>query len=108
MIEKIFKCKVSFNDKNNAFVEYAKRWVKTWFHSLDNEEEHKYSYHRFIAFMDSDLARQGLGHAHAHILEGYLFESFHQKEHFMVKYVRIYTRYFEGSTSDQAEHETGL
>jgi hypothetical protein len=32
-------------------------------------------------------------------------ESFHQKEHRMVKYVRIGTQSLEGSTSGQAEHE---
>jgi hypothetical protein len=41
--------------------------------------------------MDSDLVKEGLGHAHVHILEGCLVESFHQKEHCMVKYVRMDT-----------------
>jgi hypothetical protein len=55
---------------------------------LDTEEEYKHSYHQFLSFLDSDLAKEGLGHAPAHILEGYLVESFHQKEHRMVK-VRV-------------------
>jgi hypothetical protein len=55
--------------------------------------------------MDSDLVQEGFGHAHAQILEGYFIESFHQKEHRMVKYVRMDTRSFEGNTSAQAEHD---
>jgi hypothetical protein len=105
MIDKLFKSKVYVNDKNKAFVEYAKRWVKTWCNSLETEEEYNHSYHQFLAFMDSDLAKQGLGRAPAHILEGYLVESFHQKEYRMVKYVRMDTRSFEGNTSAHAEHE---
>jgi hypothetical protein len=38
MIDKLFKTKVSVNNKNKAFVEYAKRWVKSWCNSLDTEE----------------------------------------------------------------------
>jgi hypothetical protein len=70
MIDKLSKSKVSVNDKNKAFVEYAKRWVNTWCNSLETEEEYKHSYHQFLALMDIDLAKQGIGHAHAHILEG--------------------------------------
>jgi hypothetical protein len=55
--------------------------------------------------MDSDLAKEGLGHAYAQILEGYLVESFHQKKHRMLKYVRMDTISFEVNTSAQAEHE---
>jgi hypothetical protein len=102
MIDKWVKSKIYVNDKNNAFV---KRWVKTWCNSLETEEEYKHSYNQFLAFIDSDLEKEGLGHAHAHILEGYLVESFHQKEHHMVKYVRMETGSFEGNTSVQAEHE---
>jgi hypothetical protein len=72
---------------------------------LETEEEYKHSYHQFLSFMDSDLVKEGIGHAHAQILEGYLVESFHQKEHRMVKYVRMDTQSFEGNTSAQAEHE---
>jgi hypothetical protein len=72
MIEKLFKTKLSVNNKNKAFVEYAKMWVKTWCNSLETEEEYKHSYHQFISFMESDLMKEGLGHAHAYILEGYL------------------------------------
>jgi hypothetical protein len=105
MIDKLFKTKVSVNNKNKDFVEYAKSWVKTWCNSLDTEEEYKHSYHQFLLFMDSDLVKEGLGHAHAQILAGYLVESFHQKVHRMVKYVRMDTRSFEGNPSAQAEHE---
>jgi hypothetical protein len=55
--------------------------------------------------MDSDLAKQGLDHAQAHILEGFLVESFDQKEHCMVKYVRMDIRSFEGNNYAQAEYE---
>jgi hypothetical protein len=55
--------------------------------------------------MDSELVKEGIGHAHAHILEGYFVESFYQKEHRMVEYVSMDTRSFEGNTSAQAEHE---
>jgi hypothetical protein len=75
----LWKSKVSVDDKNKAFVEYTKRLVKTWCNSLETEEEYKHSYHQFFAFMDSDLEKQGIGHAHAHILEEYLVDSFHQK-----------------------------
>jgi hypothetical protein len=64
MIDKLFKTKLSANDKNKAFVEYDKRWVKTWCNSLETEEEYKHSYQNFLAFMDSDLAKQGIVHAH--------------------------------------------
>jgi hypothetical protein len=74
MIDKLFKTKVSVNYKNKAFVEYAKRWVKTWCNILENEVEYKHSYLQFLSFIDSDLAKEGLGNAHAQILEGYLVE----------------------------------
>jgi hypothetical protein len=70
MIGKLFKTKVYVNNKSKAFVEYAKRWVKTWCNSLETEEEYKHSYHQFLSFMDSDLAKEGFGHVHAQILEG--------------------------------------
>jgi hypothetical protein len=41
MIEKLFKTKLSVNDKNKVFVEYAKRWVNTWCNTLETEEEYK-------------------------------------------------------------------
>jgi hypothetical protein len=69
MIDKLFKTKVSVNNKNKAFVEYAKGWVNTPCNSLETEEEYKHSYNQLLSFMDSDLAKEGLGHAHAHILE---------------------------------------
>jgi hypothetical protein len=51
------------------------------------------------------VAKQGIGHAYRQILDEYLVESFHKKEHRMVKSVRMDTISFEGSTSGQAEHE---
>jgi hypothetical protein len=106
MIDKLFKTKESVNNKNKAFVEYVERWVNTWCNSLENEEEYNHSYHQFLSFMDSDLAKEGLGHANVQILEGYLVESFHQKKHRMVKYVSMDTISVEGKTSAQAEHES--
>jgi hypothetical protein len=102
MIYKLFKTKVSVNDKNKALLGYAKRWVNTWCNSLETEEECKHAYHQCLAFVDSDLAKEGRDHAHAQILEGYLVESSHQKEHRMVKYVSMDTRSFEVNTSAHA------
>jgi hypothetical protein len=59
----------SVTEKNKAFVEYANRWIKTWCNSLETEEEYRHSYQNFMVFMDSDLVQQGIGHAHAQILE---------------------------------------
>jgi hypothetical protein len=69
--DKLFKTKVSVRGNNKAFVEYAKRWIMTWCNSMDTEEEYRDSYQNFLSFMDNDLSKQGLGHAHAQILDEY-------------------------------------
>jgi hypothetical protein len=63
MIDKLFSTKVKITDSNIILVEYCKKWVKTWCFKLETKEEHDYSYNEFWKMMDSERARNELGHA---------------------------------------------
>jgi phosphatidate phosphatase APP1 len=55
--------------------------------------------------MDSDRAKNELGHAREKITDCYIQSSFLPKEHRMLRHVRDAVQAFESYTSCQAEHE---